>query len=655
MPRKLALLFLLAVSVAAPRPASAAPEKDAGWSELQTYVLKTSKQMYDQLITRHFSKVDDKPEEALLAGLATEISRASGHGDYEHPVSIAEVRGNPDVINALTLPGGQIIFLSGILKVIHKRADTMAEEKTALNKKLGQNAAAYHYRRMVAAVLGHEMGHFFGQHFIRQYTFRAKNLANTKINLSTEAVRYGQEHELESDEFALQMMHRLGYEPGYLLAVLQILKQERDRHVKSGAMGGNPYLESHPTGNERLAAVATKAQGKAFYERMAGLERAFASIETGADLDRAANILDAEVKRFPKNPHLLSAAAKVYHRLWEASAPIDELLFKPALGPMTFRDDLIPEKAGLSAGAPGAEKIPGDEEVFRKAQTYYQRALEAQADLLTRSSYGALLAYDPARRNAALILGESAVELLGEKQTVARMMALNNLGIVYYHAGDYHSAEISFQGSAGLLLGKKDFRSAMYVQQQKKLLGVLHGFSQRNMGRLFEAFFNLGQLYHKTGFTKQANEVWSRYVRELDWQSEWGKYAAAQAGVNLAEIQPGPVPTLGGIGPGASIPVIIRAWGKPETESNYMNYTRWMYRKQGAEVTILQGFAKRVRTLDASGGPISNGAFVGMTKAQVEARFGKPGMERGNQVFYPRSFMVLAYADEHVSEIMLLH
>ena len=655
MARNFAFIILFAFSFLALPVSPAETAKDPGWSELQSYVLKTSDQMYHQLITRHFQKVQDKAEEDMLAELANQISVAAGRGQYNHPVSIAEARGNPNVINALTLPGGQIIFLSGILKVMHQRSDALAAEKTPLNAKLGKDAAAFHYRRMVAAVLGHEMGHYFGQHFIRQYTFRAKNLANTKINLSTEAVRYGQEHELESDEFALQMMHRLGYDPLYLLEVLKMLKGERDRHVKSGAMGGNPYLESHPTGNERLAAVATKAQGKEFFARMSGLERAFASIETGADLDRAADILDKEVKRFPQNTHLLTAAAKINHRRWEASAPIDELLFKPAFGRMTFRDDLIPEKGMLSSGAPDAAKLPGDEAIFRKAQGYYQRAMEAQADLLTRSSYAALLAYDPAHRSAALILGESAVQLLDKRQKIERLMALNNLGIVYYHTGDYHSAEQSFLRSAGFLLGKSNFRSKMYVLQQKKMHTVLHGFSQKNMGRLFEGFFNLGQLYNKTGFPKQAGEIWGRYVREMDWQSEWGKYAAGQAGIDLAQIRPGPIPTIAGIGPGASIPVIIRAWGKPESESNYMNYTRWMYPGHGAEITILQGFAKRVRTLNATAGPLSNGAHIGMTKGQAEARFGKPGMERGHQVYYPRLFMVLGYQDEKVTEILLLH
>ncbi len=653
MARIVALIVLVGFAFVSLPADTKESEKEPGWSELQTYVLKTSKQMYDQLITRYFVKVDDRGEEGLLVDLAHQISRAAGRGDYNHPVSIAQVRGNPDVINALTLPGGQIIFLGGILKIMHKRADEMAAEKTPLNAKLGKDAAAYHYRRMVAAVLGHEMGHYFGQHFIRQYAFRAKNLTNTKMNLSTEAVRYGQEHELESDEFALQMLHRLGYEPIYLLEVLNLLRKERDKYVKSGAMGGNPYLESHPTGNERIAAVATKAQGKEFYERMAGLERAFASIETGADLDRAAQILDAEVKRYPKNTHLLSAAAKVNHRRWEASASIDEILFKPALAPMAFRDDMIPEKGMLSSGAPGTKKIPGDETIFRKAQEYYQRAVEAQADLLTRSSYAALLAYDPAKRKAAILLGESALETLQKNQVIERMMALNNLGIVYYHTGDYHSAEASFQGSAGFLVGKT-FQSTIYVAQQKKMQSVLQGFSQRNMGRLFEGFFNLGQLYQRTGFSSQAKEIWSRYVRELDWESEWGKYAAAQAGIDLASVQPGPVPTLSGIGPGASIPMVIRAWGKPESETEYMNYTRWMFPKQQAEIIILQGFVKRVRALGAGSGPLSNGAHIGMTKAQAESRFGRPGMERGNQAFYPRSFMILGFQDDRVSEIMVI-
>lgn len=632
----------------------AAPPGDAGTEVLQQYVLSTSAKIYQVLITRTFRKVESPSDEKLLSELATQISQAAGQGEYQYPVSIAVLPGNPAMINALTLPGGQIIFLKGILEVMRKRAEQMAAEEHKQDTEARQAATEFHYRRLVAAILGHEMGHYFGQHFLRQYNFKAKSLSATGSAVQASTVRYGQEHELESDEFSLQMMHRLGYNPSYLLEVLQILKSERERFVRAGAMQGNPYLESHPSGNERLAAVATNSQGREFFERMAGLERAFASIETGADLKLAGEVLDAELQRHPKNTLLLTAAAKIYHRRWEASCTVDELMFKAALAPMTFRDELINEKPMLSAPSGTTRRIPGDTQSFETARAYYARALAANADMLTRSSYAALLSYDPKQKFVALALAESSAKALPKSRRLEKSMALNNAGIAYYFNGDHHSAELSFKAAAGFLLGKKDFRSTMYIQKQKKIMEVMHGFSDRNVGKLYESYFNLGQLYHQTGHAGQAKTIWKSYLEELDWSSDWARYAAAQTGINLASIRPGPVPLIAGIGPGYSIPAIIREWGKPGRESSYMNYTRWVYPDRGADLTLLQGFAKRIkiRNPDAK---VSNGAQIGLTRARVLELFGKPTLARGNHWYYPRRFTVLSFTDDKVSEVLLMN
>ena len=632
----------------APKPEPITEEQ--GWVLLKAHVEKESALVFDKLTAGFpFRKVSLPEEEALVKKIADRISRAAGRGDYTKPIAIAKM-GFQDVVNALTFPGGQMIYLTGLLNLCRERAQEMAKEKTPLNSKLGANAFSYHYENLIAAVVGHELGHYFGQHFMRRIAFSAQSFNNTNIDLPLEKIRYGQEHELEADEFSLRIMKKAGYDPGYIVEVLKLLKLEQQKMLKTGS-DMNPYLLTHPSGNARLAEVASKAQGKEFFERMAKLEMAFASIETGSDLDRAAEIIDKELALFPKNTYLLAAAARIYHRRWEASCTIDELLFKVSIAPMSFHDEMVPAQPMLRAAADGP-RVPGEDEYFYKAKKYYRLALQAQADLLTQSSLAALLIYEPKQDKEALKLAELAAEKSAKDQGIQRLQILNNLGIVYYFVGDYHSAEQSFKKASGVakdLVMKPDGNTAFLNRQR-----LIQGFSERNTGSLFEAYFNFGQLYHKTGFPEEAKRIWTGYLTALDWRSDWAKHAAVQIDVDLKKMQPGPAPTADGIGPGTTIAVILVRWGEPTSKTRMGINEVWNYPQRGVEIATEMGLVKAIKAAGNAAPPLSNGVYVKMKQADVERKFGEPTSRRGSQVFYPRSHFILTYDEGLVSQIIVI-
>ena len=631
---------------------------EQSWAFLKKHVEKESSLAFNRLTKGWpFRRVNMQDDQAMIQKLANRLSRAAGRGDYNKEIVIARMRFR-NVVNAMTFPGGQMIYLTGILKLCKNGAKKMAAEKTPLNRRLGtQKATRYHYERLVAAVLGHEMGHYYGQHFMRRIQFTTKNFNNTKINLNMEQIRFGQEHEIEADEFSMQVMKKAGYNPEYVVKVLKLLKEKQQQMLKRGNKI-NPYTQSHPTGNARVAAVASKAQGKEFYERMVKLELAFAAIETGADLDLAVETIEEELKKFPKNTYLLTAAAKIYHRRWEKSCSIEELQFKSSIASMAFRDEMISAKLKMRSRAISARSIPGNVKFFRKADVYYRKALKGNADFLTGSSYAVLLVYDPGQVKKAIKIGELAAKGIAKRKGIKRFQVLNNLGIIYYFIGDYHNAEKSFKIASGgikrlvIRAKRRGINKYKYIKRQK----LIQGFSTRNTGKLFEALFNLGQLYNLTEYPKIAKSIWRDYLTILDWQSDWAKYAALQIDMDLKKFGNKPTPSVAGISPGMTIAYIIRNWGTPDSKTRAGGHRlKWIYKKRGitlyTEIGVIKALS--VRAVGSSVPVLSNGVHIKMQQRDVVRKFGMPPSRRGSMVYYPQAHMILTYDAGKVSEIVV--
>lgn len=149
---------------------------------------------------------------------------------------------DPQTVNALALPGGQIFVTYGLLR----RLDTEAQ---------------------LAGVLGHEAGHVVGRHGAEHLA--KQQLGSALVNavgiaasdspegakqaaILAQAVnqlvnlRYGREDELESDRLGLKWMIQAGYNPQGLVQLMQILDQ--------ASQSGRPpeFLSSHPNPSNRI-------------------------------------------------------------------------------------------------------------------------------------------------------------------------------------------------------------------------------------------------------------------------------------------------------------------------------------------------------------------------------------------------------------------
>jgi predicted Zn-dependent protease len=151
------------------------------------------------------------------------------------------VLADTQTVNAFALPGGQIF----ITAALYERLETEGQ---------------------LAGVLAHEIGHVVGRHSAEQMAkaqltqglTSAVGVAAADMSSAQMAavvgqfvnMRYGRDHELESDRLAVRYMAKAGYDPRAMVRVMEILAQA------SGGGGGQPeFMSTHPSPENRIERI----------------------------------------------------------------------------------------------------------------------------------------------------------------------------------------------------------------------------------------------------------------------------------------------------------------------------------------------------------------------------------------------------------------
>jgi predicted Zn-dependent protease len=161
---------------------------------------------------------------------------------------------DPRTINAFALPGGQIFITEGLLTRLTSDGQSLNED-------------------MVAGVLGHEIGHVVARHSAERMsqmelaqgltgavtiaTYDPSNpntayIAKSVANMIT--MKYGREQELQSDYLGVRFMLEAGYNPEYLIQVMEVLKQA------AGPNRTPEFQSTHPDPENRQEAIKAAIQ-----------------------------------------------------------------------------------------------------------------------------------------------------------------------------------------------------------------------------------------------------------------------------------------------------------------------------------------------------------------------------------------------------------
>jgi predicted Zn-dependent protease len=161
---------------------------------------------------------------------------------------------DPQTVNAFALPGGQVFITEGLLFRLTEDGKTLSED-------------------MLAGVLGHEVGHVVARHSAERLaqmelaqgltgavTMATYDPSNPNSGYIAQSVanmlqlKYGRDQELQSDYLGVRFMLEAGYEPEYLVQVMEILKQS------SGPNRTPEFQSTHPDPENRKEAILAAIQ-----------------------------------------------------------------------------------------------------------------------------------------------------------------------------------------------------------------------------------------------------------------------------------------------------------------------------------------------------------------------------------------------------------
>ncbi len=210
------------------------------------------------------------PKEEIAIGLSSAPQMAQQHGglhpntQYQEVVdligkklvdnSIARQSGYPfefhllrdeRAINAFALPGGQVFITFALFSKLVNQDGRLNED-------------------MIAGVLGHEIGHVIGRHSAARMAkqdltqgllsgaaigFDPNTAQGAAAIANVINMKYGRGDELESDDLGVKLMIDSGYDPRYLINVMEILK------AAAGPNRTPEFQSTHPDPENRIQKI----------------------------------------------------------------------------------------------------------------------------------------------------------------------------------------------------------------------------------------------------------------------------------------------------------------------------------------------------------------------------------------------------------------
>lgn len=125
----------------------------------------------------------------------------------------------------------------------------------------------------LAAVLGHEIGHYLERHTLERFRDAKSRSAFSQflglfgvvgavgqLTVLAGVLAYSRDQERDADRIGIALMHEAGYDPAEAGRVWANLLLELKAHPGSDGLGGNPMFATHPSPEERQETLALLAQ-----------------------------------------------------------------------------------------------------------------------------------------------------------------------------------------------------------------------------------------------------------------------------------------------------------------------------------------------------------------------------------------------------------
>jgi beta-barrel assembly-enhancing protease len=254
----------------------------------------------------------------------------------------------------------------------------------------------------LAAILGHEMGHYMQRHALALLKdARSRSAFSTFLmvfgavgalgGLAVQASQFSfsRDQEREADRIGLTLMRRAGYDPREASLIWSNLLAEASVHPGANVSKSSPMFATHPAPAERrqtLAKLAGEGGGDTFQPeylaRMAPLQRDLLEDEIKrAEFDESIVLLDRLAKRSPERADLLYYRAEA-RRLRAQNNDLDL-----ALTDLTAAAAMPDPPPEVERSLGFIHQAHGDKPAAREAFTKYLQAKPDAGDAPMIQSY----------------------------------------------------------------------------------------------------------------------------------------------------------------------------------------------------------------------------------------------------------------------------
>ncbi|MEM7334218.1 MAG: M48 family metallopeptidase [Chloroflexota bacterium] len=202
-------------------------------------------QSVDEMSRMHGGAYPDENLQGLLDAICDQIIFNSDAAQTNWPFECT-LLADQEVVNAFALPGGQMFITAALFN----RLETEGQ---------------------LAGVMAHEIGHVVARHSAQQIAQQqlTQGLSGAAVIAAMDPadprsagaaqvaamvsgvvnMKFGREHELQSDELGVLFMAQAGYDPRSLIDVMQILAEA------SGGSRQPEFLSTHPDPGNRIGEI----------------------------------------------------------------------------------------------------------------------------------------------------------------------------------------------------------------------------------------------------------------------------------------------------------------------------------------------------------------------------------------------------------------
>jgi len=204
---------------------------------------------YDQFLTEN-NVIENTAEARMITNVGQRISSAAerwlaanGYPGYLNDYKWEYNLVNDETVNAWCMPGGKIVFYTGILPI------TQTERGVAvvMGHEVAHALADHGAQRMSAGTL-QQVGAIAGNVAIKDE--QTRNMFNQAYGLGSTIglmLPFSRSHETEADRIGLQIMAIAGYDP---IEAAELWKRMK---ANSGGQAPPEFLSTHPSNDTRIA------------------------------------------------------------------------------------------------------------------------------------------------------------------------------------------------------------------------------------------------------------------------------------------------------------------------------------------------------------------------------------------------------------------